>query len=104
MNPSACAQKCSAPTLSNPSEQSDAADQDQRPRRRLWPVAGLLASAALAIVSGTLLLRAVPGELMLRQEAVLTMNFLRSAVLPKKPMGGMSLSTARPNNRTQQHF
>lgn len=102
MIPSACAQKCSAPTLSNPSEQSDAVDQ--RPRRRLWPVAGMLASAALAIVSGTLLLRAVPGELMLQQEAALTMNFLRSAVLPKKPMGGMSLSTARPNNRTQQHF
>lgn len=102
MTPSACAQKHSSPTLSNPSGQPAATDQ--RAGRRLWPVAGLVASAVLAVSSGMLLFQAAPGELMLRQEVALTLNFLRSAVLPKKPMGGMSLHTARTNSRKQQDF
>lgn len=68
--------------------------------RESWSLVGLVAVVALALVAATLMLSFLP-EHMLREKAVLTMELVRSAVLPKKPVREIRPATGGPNNRKQ---
>lgn len=60
---------------------------------------GHLALAAIAIVSGTLMVRLLP-EHTLHEQVILTRDIVKSVVLPGKPVHGIGGGTAKPGTET----
>jgi len=91
-------------SMPGPSQWPQPNKRGRRSPRGFLRLAGVVAAAALAIISGILMVRFLPAELMLREEAILTMDVVRSVVLPSKPMRGAGDAPAKPSERTRSVY